>query len=138
MEKWSMKKKADFSKDAVVWLDFASYDLKTAKWEFEGKIYTSSCYAAQQTAEKALKALIWAKGKVIPKVHSLDRLVSELKKLNIAIFEIEEEAKQLDKYYISARYPGQYGGPEGLYDESDGLSAITPAEKILKFVKRHF
>lgn len=131
-----MRKKSDFSADATTWFDFAAYDLKTAKWEFEGKIYTSVCYTSQQAAEKALKALILAKGKAVLKVHSLDRLISEIKQLGVAISEIENEAQELDKYYLSTRYPGQYGGPEGLYDKVDARSAIEAAEKILAFVQK--
>jgi len=130
-----MKKHSDFSADVSSWLEFANYDLKTAKWDLRGKIYTSSCYAAQQAAEKSIKALILSNGKIIPKVHSLDRLLSELKKSGINTSLIEKEAQVLDKYYISARYPGQYGGPEGLYDESDARSAITATKSILQFVK---
>lgn len=129
-----MKKKTDFSSDAAAWIDFANYDLKTAKWNFEGQIYTSACYASQQAAEKALKALLLFAGKTILKVHSLDRLLSELRKAKIETYEIEKEALELDKYYISTRYPGQYGGPEGLYGGKDAQLAIDSASKILEFV----
>ena len=130
-----MRKKTDFSTDVNTWLDFADYDFKTAKWNLEGKIYTSSCYASQQAAEKSLKALILAKGKVVPKVHSLDRLISEIRNNGINTDQIDNEAQELDKYYISTRYPGQYGGPEGLYDEKDAQSATSASEKILTFVR---
>lgn len=128
-------KNNNFSVDVKTWLDFAEYDLKTAKWNFKGKIYTSVCYACQQSVEKALKGLILAKGGKIPKIHSLDRLISELKKLNVNASPIEKQARELDKYYLTARYPGQYGGPEGLYDEKDAKSALFAAEKIFKFVR---
>jgi len=127
---------SNFLPDAKSWLEFARYDWKTAEWEFKGKIYTSSCYACQQTAEKALKALLLAKGETVPKVHSLDRLISELKKIKVDVSEIEEEARSLDKYYISCRYPGQYGGPEGLYNIDDAKNSLIFATKILKFVRQ--
>ena len=132
-----MKKPINFSKDVILWLDFAYYDLKTAKWELKGKIFTSCCYTCQQVAEKAFKALLLSVGHVIPKVHSLDRLISELKKKAINLKSIEKEAKELDKYYISTRYPGQYGGPEGMYNEKDSEKAIASAESILTFVQKH-
>ena len=128
-------KNSDFSSDAKSWLEFADYDLKSAKWQFKGKIHTSACYAAQQVAEKAIKALILASGKVVPKIHSLDRLINFLKDLKFKTDSIEISARNLDKFYISTRYPGQYGGPEGLYDKEDAQSAIKEAETILKFVK---
>lgn len=130
-----MKKRINFSADVKTWLEFAAYDLKTAKWNSKGKIYTSACYTCQQAAEKALKALILAKGKLIPKVHSLDRLISELKKLKIDTKKIEKGAQELDKYYISTRYPGQYGGPEGLYDKQDAQEALQHAQEIIDFVE---
>jgi len=131
-----MKKKVDFSADSAAWFDFAVYDLKAAKWDLKGKIYTSSCYASQQAAEKSLKALLLSKGKIIPKVHSLDRLISELKKAGVKTLGIKKAAQLLDKYYISTRYPGQFGGPEGLYSQEDAVSAISAAEKILNTIKK--
>lgn len=128
-------KKTDFFADVKTWLEFAAYDLKSAKWQLKGEIYTSACYASQQSAEKALKAFILAHGKSIPKIHSLDRLITILKKLNIEVSTIEEEARELDKYYLTTRYPGQYGGPEGLYDWKDAETAIQAAEKIIVFVQ---
>ena len=83
-----------------------------------------------------MKSLVLSSGKVVPKVHSLDRLISELKNNKIDVSEIEQEAQQLDKFYISTRYPGQHGGPEGLYDEKDAQSATNAAEKILDFVRK--
>lgn len=128
-------KKSDFKNDVKIWIEFAEYDLKSAKWQIEGKIYTSACYVSQQVAEKAFKALLLKHGKIPPKIHSLDRLTSILKRIKIDMSEIESMARELDKYYITTRYPGQYGGPEGLYGEKDAIKAINAAEKILKFVK---
>lgn len=128
-------KKNNFTADVDTWLEFAEYDLKSARWQLEGKIYTSACYVSQQAAEKALKALILSCDNIPPKIHSLDRLIAILKDLKVDISSIETEAQELDQYYITTRYPGQYGGPEGLYRDEDATHAIIAAEKILKFVK---
>ncbi len=128
-------KKINFTSDVKTWLAFAEYDLKSAKWQQEGKIYVSSCYASQQAAEKALKALLLEHGNIPPKIHSLDGLATVLKTLKIDISEIESDARELDIYYITTRYPGQYGGPEGLYSREDATKAIRSAENILTFVK---
>ena len=60
-----MRKSKSYEADAQTWLEFAQYDLKAARWNLQGKIYTVTCYASQQAAEKALKALILATGKVL-------------------------------------------------------------------------
>lgn len=131
-----MTRKTDFKKDTEIWTSFAKYDLKTARWNLEGEIFTSVCYSCQQTAEKALKALLFYYGKSAPRVHSLDYLISLLKKLKGEVGNIEEEAFVLDKYYISSRYPGQYGGPEGMYSKVEAEEALHSAEKILLFVEK--
>jgi HEPN domain-containing protein len=122
------------SEDVNSWLEFAKYDLKAARWNFEGKLYTTTCYFTQQVAEKAIKAMLLSKGKIAPKVHSLDRLISELKILEITVpGEIETAARELDKYYITGRYPGEYGGPEGLYSEEEAQAAMAAAEVVMNF-----
>lgn len=130
-------KKTNFEADAQTWLEFAHYDLKSALWQLKGEIYTSACFAAQQAAEKALKALILSCGTVAPKVHSLDRLLSILRHLKIVVASIEQEALELDKYYITTRYPGQYGGPEDLYDRSDAQAAAEGAQAVINFVEKN-
>ena len=136
-EKHCMKHNKKPSKDILIWLDFALYDLKSATWQLEGTFYTSACFAAQQSAEKALKAFILYNGIRLPKSHSLDRLLSILKEQNIDVSFIETPAKTLDIYYITTRYPGQYGGPEGLYDKTDAKEAIKSAQAILTNVQTH-
>lgn len=130
-------KKTDFSADANSWLEFAAYDLKSALWQLKGEIYTSACFAAQQAAEKSLKALILSRGKVVPKVHSLDYLFSILRRLKIVVAPIEQEALELDKYYITTRYPGQYGGPEDLYTRNDAQVAVENAQAIIDFAEKN-
>lgn len=68
-------KKNNFAKDANAWLDFALYDLKTAKWEYEGKIYTSCCYACQQVAEKALRDVFKARCTICYTISRKDSLL---------------------------------------------------------------
>lgn len=87
-------------------------------------------------AEKAIKALLLTKGKPPPKLHSLDHLLGVLKKIKVPVSSIKNAARKLDEYYITTRYPGQYGGPEGLYGKTDAKNAVTAAEKILHFIRR--
>lgn len=120
--------------DIKLWLEFAKYDLKSAKWQHKGKIYTSACYASQQSAEKSLKSLSLFENSQIPKIHSLQDILRTITKTNTS--DIQTDARNLEKYYISTRYPGEYGGPEGLYNQQDSKKAIKSAESILSFVTK--
>jgi len=49
-----MKRKTDYKKDADIWLSFAKYDLKTAKW-FVIPVSKQGMYSKEE-AEEALRA----------------------------------------------------------------------------------
>lgn len=36
-----------------------------------------------------------------------------------------------------SRYPGQYGGPEDLYDRSDAQAAVESAQAVIGFVEKN-
>ncbi|NIS70807.1 MAG: HEPN domain-containing protein [Proteobacteria bacterium] len=50
-----MKKPEEESKR---WLEQAEYDLRTAQWNAQGKLYAPACFWTQQATEKAAKAYL--------------------------------------------------------------------------------
>jgi HEPN domain-containing protein len=121
----------DRSKD---WFAQAERDLDHAKSsQTEGR-HEWACFAAQQSAEKATKALhlslkqeAWG--------HVVARLLAELP---ISVPEdLTEKAKVLDGFYIPTRYAN--GHPEGAPFEHYGIiqsqDAIRYASEILEFVR---
>jgi len=94
-----------------------------------------ACFAAQQAAEKAVKALhlrnhqeAWG--------YVISRLLHELPD-SISVPELlVEKARILDNYYIPARYPN--GHPEGApfehYGSLQSSEAIQYAGEIIEFV----
>ncbi len=116
------------------WLKQAEKDLEHARFSLERGDYEWACFAAQQAAEKAVKALhlflgqeAW--GHVIAKL---------LRELPVAVPEmLIEKGKVLDGFYIPPRYPN--GFPEGAPFEHFGIlqaeEAITYAGEILAFVR---
>ena len=116
------------------WIRQADRDLMHAKHSTEDEDYEWACFASQQSAEKALKALYdflggegWG--------HSILKLLKELPE------EISEDllqsASYLDKVYIPARYPSGFdsGAPFDYFNRKDAEEAIKYAEDILSFVK---
>ncbi|MCI2429059.1 HEPN domain-containing protein [Candidatus Acetothermia bacterium] len=116
------------------WLQQASRDLEQAEDSRRAGRHEWSCFAAQQAAEKAVKALhlhlgqeAW--GHVIAKL---------LRELTIPVPEdLIEKARTLDSFYIPPRYPNSH--PEGAPFEHYGLlqseEAIRYAREILAFVR---
>jgi HEPN domain-containing protein len=93
-----------------------------------------ACFAAQQAAEKALKALYqhhhaegWG--------HVLDRLVQHLLEAEPGLAELREPAKILDKFYIPTRYPNglEAGAPADAYTKTEAEIAIGYALTIIEY-----
>lgn len=116
------------------WLMQAERDLEQALASRDGRRHEWSCFAAQQSAEKAVKALHLHLGQEAWG-HVVARLLSDLP------LEVEpqliEKAKVLDNFYVGTRYPD--GHPEGPpfehYGEIQSGDAIRYAGEILDFVR---
>ena len=93
------------------WLDFAKMDLDAAKHlndTFYPKPLHIICYHCQQSAEKALKAIIVAHGKSggMPKMHDLEFLLNQMKNYVVIKDEYWDYAEALTPYGVEVRYPG--------------------------------
>lgn len=93
------------------WLDFADMDLSSARHLYETfypRPLQIICYHCQQAAEKALKAVIIAKGKPggMPKMHDLEFLLNQMKNYTNITEELWDYAEALTPYGIEIRYPG--------------------------------
>jgi len=121
----------DRSKD---WLMQAERDLDQAKsCRAEGR-HEWACFAAQQSAEKAVKALHLFLGQ-----EAWGHVVAKLlKELPIDVPEdLTDRAKVLDNFYVPTRYAN--GHPEGPpfehYGKIQSEDAIRHAGEILEFVR---
>jgi HEPN domain-containing protein len=116
------------------WLAQAERDLEQAKSsQAEGR-HEWACFAAQQCAEKAVKALHISLGQEAWG-HVVAKLLVELP---IDVPEdIVNKAKVLDNFYVSTRYAN--GHPEGPpfehYGKIQSEDAIRYAREILEFVR---
>jgi HEPN domain-containing protein len=104
------------------WLRQAENDLQWAEYSLKGGFYAQVCFICQQSAEKALKAYCFFKGFDTVRTHSLYRIIKELKENG----QLETCARELDIYYISARYPDAL--PDGAPFE---ILTLEQAERAL-------
>ena len=119
------------------WFRQAVHDLAHARNAAGTRDYDWACFAAQQAAEKALKALAGRLGGEAWG-HSLLVMVTELATVDPEIESLRESAIRLDRYYIPTRYPNGFdsGAPLDYFLESDSREAIGHAEKIIEVVGR--
>jgi HEPN domain-containing protein len=116
------------------WFAQAEKDLEQAASSMAAGRHEWACFAAQQSAEKAVKALhLFLKQEAWG--HVVARLLAELP---FAVPEmLVERAKVLDGFYIPTRYAN--GHPEGApfehYGKLQSQEAIHHAGAILEFVR---
>jgi HEPN domain-containing protein len=115
------------------WLERANDDELNARSIFNHKDGTENavCFLCQQSTEKLLKALLIFKNTEPPKVHDLLKLASLLEKSGVVLSELIDDLTNLDKFYISTRYPGEYEK----YSWVDAQNALASLEKIKKLVE---
>ena len=88
------------------WLRYAASDLDLARVERPSTVLLESlCFHAQQAAEKALKAVLIARGIPFPLPHNLKTLF-DLVPQEVLPSEEVQEAASLTDYAVMSRYPG--------------------------------
>jgi HEPN domain-containing protein len=116
------------------WFDQAERDLEQAADSRKSERHEWACFAAQQAAEKAVKALhlhlrqeAWG--------HVVAQLLSELPAHILVPQALVEKGKVLDNFYIPTRYPNGHpsGSPFEHYGPIQSEQAIQYAREILEF-----
>lgn len=104
----------------------------------EGAFYLA-CFLAQQVAEKALKAFLYAQGEEVVLGHSVRRLAEEAAARNPHFAGTAARWGILDTYYIPTRYPN--GLPDGIpaqvYTARAAEEALSLAEEVVETVAKH-
>ncbi len=120
------------------WWEQGLRDLRHAQNAIEDEDFEWAAFAAQQCAEKAVKALIMSLGGE-PWGHLITGLLESLPCGTGVSVEVLEAGKRLDKHYIPARYPNGFaqGYPGLLYTRSEAEGAISDAQIIVKFCGSH-
>ncbi len=120
------------------WWVQAQADLRHARHALEDGDYEWACFAAQQAAEKALKALFEHRGQRVWG-HSLTYMLEALRQEGMEIPEpLWDAARILDKLYLPTRYPNglAQGAPTEFYTRREAEDAIRYSEEVLRFCGR--
>ena len=116
------------------WFRQSVRDLEHARHALKDGDYEWACFAAQQATEKAVKAVYqrigadaWGHASSI----LLANLPAELQPGDTLL----DKAKELDKHYITSRYPNFHpsGAPFDYYTEGEAERAIDYAQELIAF-----
>ncbi len=116
------------------WFLQAERDLEQARASAAEGRHEWACFAAQQAAEKAVKAVHLSKGQEAWG-HMVASLLKELPEG--APEELVDKARVLDNFYIGTRYPDSHpeGPPFEHYGAIQSSEAIRHASEILEFAR---
>ena len=117
--------------DPREWLRNARSDLAFAKARIPGTQPEHHCFHAQQAAEKAIKALMIARGIEFPYVHDLKVLLTMLAAAGEEIPEPVPRAEALSRYAGRTRYPG-HGEP---VTDEERREALTIAVAVVEWAR---
>lgn len=127
--------------EAGRWFEEAKEDIETADILYKNGRYNACCFYAHQSAEKAVKALLY-KINEAAWGHSIRILLERyIERTGVSeAVSLLEYARELDRHYIPSRYPNVH--PSGTafeaYDSKTAERAIQNAKKILEYVSEVF
>ncbi|MFZ5449607.1 MAG: HEPN domain-containing protein [Thermodesulfobacteriota bacterium] len=118
------------------WFNQAVRDLEQAEDSRAAGRHEWACFAAQQAAEKAVKAMHLSFGQEAWG-HVVARLLQELPATAALPGELIEKGRVLDNFYIPARYPNSHpqGAPFEHYGPLQSETAVTYAREIIEFAR---
>ncbi len=118
------------------WLSQAERDLEAAENSAAGGFHEWAAFAAQQAAEKAVKALVEALHGA-SRGHSINTLFLLLPASVPVPPEIGAAARELDKVYVTSRYPNGFaaGRPADYFSAADSRQLIQYARAIIEFCR---
>jgi len=126
----------DARAEGLRWLEQAEVDLKWAGHLAEQGAHHLACFLAQQIAEKAIKAFLYAQGEDIVLGHSVERLCAAASRYDAAFGERAKRWSLLDGYYITTRYPNGLpaGIPANVFTRDAAAAAVALAREAVEWV----
>ncbi len=118
------------------WFRQAEHDLEKARLDRQWQYFEWACFTAHQAAEKAIKAVYYARhGEA--RGHGVRELLTSLDLPVDA--SLLKQAASLDRFYIPTRYPNGLpaGAPHDYFSQDDAAQAIEAAEVMLAWCQRY-
>jgi HEPN domain-containing protein len=118
--------------DPREWMNRARSNLLRARRQMPGVYLEDLCFDAQQSAEKAIKAIFMHQGWAFPYTHNLTRLLGLLDQNGLKLPKYVRRAEALTRFAVEDRYPG-LSGPVSV---RKFRTAVRIAESVLAWAER--
>ncbi|MDO8615727.1 MAG: HEPN domain-containing protein [Dehalococcoidia bacterium] len=123
--------------EAGRWFAQAEDDLRWAEHLAGAGGHNIACFLSQQSAEKALKALLFSLGEELVTGHSVQTLCKRAAEL---VPEMRDKCIRwsfLDSLYLPTRYPDALPGgiPARAFDDDAANRAIERCREVVEFVR---
>ena len=124
--------------EAQRWLRQALHDRDASRLNRDHGFHEHACFVAQQSAEKALKAFLYARGQGPVLGHSTTALVNECAALEPSFATLGAACRRLDQLYIPTRYPNGLPDsiPHDFFDRALADQALTDLDAVITTVER--
>ena len=121
---------------AADWLKMAERDLGYAEVGAASGYHEGAAFHAQQCAEKAVKALVMSLHGAV-RGHAVTEIIRQLPASVKVPAEILNAAQQLDKVYVTSRYPNGFawGTPSDYFSEKDSRELIAYGKQVLEWCR---
>jgi len=117
------------------WIKSAEDSLRQAKSNLQGNEYDLACFLAEQTCQKALKAVRYFDGARFIATHSIAVLIKKVTEKYPEFSAMISRGAKLDQYYLSSRYPdavAEPATPSEIFLQEQAEEAIEIAQKIFE------
>lgn len=124
--------------EALRWLAQARHDRDAARLNRDHGFNEHACFLAQQSAEKALKAFLYARGQGPVLGHSTFALTRECARIDGSFAILEDSSRRLDQLYIPTRYPNGLPDnvPHDFYDRGMADQALGDLDRVIGAVEQ--
>jgi len=123
-----------------VWLEQSRWDIEAAKVSRDNGFYEWSTFQCQQSAEKAMKAVLVHAGWNPPRMHKLAVLYSMFRKANEDFRNIFLEYRDIESFTFLALYPflipGENASPHEFISLEDAERCLAQSQSIYAKIQR--
>ena len=125
-------------READAWWKEALKELQMAEKLLELEHYNYVAFHSHQAVEKALKALIIERLRILPPhIHNLIELLKALSDGGIDPSDVIDDIKDLNPHYLTSRYPDAANGiPSEVYSRRMAESCLQMARRTIEWTRR--